>query len=80
MCISLKRLLSLVWLQAQQGVQKKQFGHLDDMVDYYSHARRGLVCALTIPISQRKEEEVPEEGEEGPTTYDSGTVNPTPTP
>lgn len=50
-----------VYVQAQQGVQRKQFSHLDDMVEYYSHSRRGLVCALTIPISPKKEEE----GEEG---------------
>jgi len=30
---------------------------LDELVDYYSHSRRGLVCALTIPIGQKKEEE-----------------------
>ena len=50
-------------------MQKKQFTHLDEMVEYYSHARRGLVCALTIPIAQRKQVE-----EEVTTvTYDSGT-------
>ena len=43
--------------QAQQGVQRKQFSQLDELVDYYSHSRRGLVCALTIPIGQKKEEE-----------------------
>ena len=48
-------------VQAQQGVQRKQFSHLDDMVEYYSHSRRGLVCALTIPISPKKEEEEEEE-------------------
>ncbi len=45
-------------------MQRKQFSHLDEMVDYYSHSRRGLVCALTIPISQKKEEEEEEEEEE----------------
>lgn len=50
--------------QAQQGVQRKQFAELVDLVQYYGQPKRGLVCGLSLPISQQKEEEEPPEPEE----------------
>ena len=50
--------------QAQQGVQRKQFSALDDLVEYYSQPKRGLVCGLTTPISPSREEEPQEPDEE----------------
>ena len=61
---SLSPSLHIFTPQAQQGVQKKKFKHLDDMVEYYRHSRRGLVCALTLPISQSKEGEGEDKEEE----------------
>jgi len=47
--------------QAQQGVQRKNFTALEELVNYYSQPRRGLVCGLTVPLEQQKEEEEPQE-------------------
>lgn len=44
-------------IQAQQGVQKKHFSSLEDLVQFYSEPKRGLVCGLTTPISQKEETE-----------------------
>ncbi len=58
--------------QAQQGIQRKAFSTLDDIVEYYKQGKRGIVCALTIPIPQKREEEPDQEvasdesGDEGP--------------
>ncbi len=57
--------LYFIVVQAQQGVQRKLFGELEDLVQYYSQPRRGLVCGLTTPISQQKEEEPEDELESG---------------
>lgn len=40
--------------------------HLEDLVEYYSYSRRGLVCALKVPISQKKEQEEEEEALDDP--------------
>ena len=60
-----------VCMQAQLGVQRKKFKHLDDMVEYYRHSRRGLVCALTLPIPQAKQGE----GEDKEEDLDSGDLS-----
>ena len=50
--------------QAQEGVEKRQFRSLEDLVDYYSHRGRGLVCPLARPIAQSNEdEELPDSGD-----------------
>ena len=41
------------------------------MVEYYRHSRRGLVCALTLPIAQSKDGEG-EDKEGDPDDIDSG--------
>ncbi|XP_064394235.1 phosphatidylinositol 3,4,5-trisphosphate 5-phosphatase 2-like [Halichondria panicea] len=51
-------------VQAQQGIQRKAFSTLDEMVEYYKLGKRGIVCALTIPIPQRREEEQQEDPDE----------------
>ena len=45
--------------QAQEGVEKRPFRSLEELVDYYSHRGRGLVCPLVRPIAQSNEDEDP---------------------
>ena len=44
-------------LQAQQGVQRRLFATLEELVDYYGHSRRGLVVGLTKPIPQQTQQD-----------------------
>eukprot|EP00731_Ephydatia_muelleri_P030204 Em0021g727a len=43
------------YIQAQQGVTTKYFTCLDELVQYYRQARRGLVCALVVPAGKEPE-------------------------
>ncbi len=56
------RFLSTVLIpQAQQGIQRKAFSTLDEIVEYYKQGKRGIVCALTVPMPQKREEEPEQE-------------------
>ena len=44
-------------LQAQQGVQRRLFATLEELVEYYGHSRRGLVVGLTKPIPQETQQD-----------------------
>ena len=47
-------------------MQQKRFSSLDGLVAFYGNPKRGIVCALTVPIgpTPSKEEEQQEEEEE----------------
>ena len=62
-CVEINPQFSLS--QAQQGIQRKAFSTLDEMVEYYKLGKRGIVCALTIPIPQGREEEQEDADESG---------------
>ena len=51
--------------QAQQGVTRKEFTTLEDLVAYYSNSRRGLVCGLTKPIAQLSQDDEQDQDESG---------------
>ena len=54
---SLSLSLSLSLSQAQQGVQRRLFATLEELVEYYGHSRRGLVVGLTKPIPQQTQQD-----------------------
>lgn len=67
--------LHLIHPQAQEGVQQKRFPSLDGLVNFYSMPKRGIVCALTVPISpsnQNETEQQEEDEEEEQDDDDSG--------
>ncbi len=53
-------------------MQQKRFPSLDGLVNFYSLPKRGIVCALTLPISPSTKSAIEQQEEDEGDDDDSG--------